>query len=104
MKREATEKLADEEEKDFIKEIEGWRRKVVTTRKWQELEPRRVLAVEAIVGRYETKLSLEPGAVITEVWPASWLADSKLYHSRWLEGTFEGRVGLGPEICGEYLP
>ena len=52
--------------------------------------------MEAIVGRDETDLSLEPGAVITEVWLASWLADSKFYHSRWLEGTFDfkGRVGL----------
>ena len=54
MKKEATKKLADEEKKDFIKEIEGWRRKVVTIRKWQELEPRRVRAVEAIVGRDDT--------------------------------------------------
>ena len=51
MKKEATKKLADEEEKDFIKEIEGWRRNVVTTRKWQELEPRRVRALRDLCRR-----------------------------------------------------
>ena len=39
-----------EEEKDFLKVLEGWREKVVATREWQELEPRTVLTVEAFKG------------------------------------------------------
>ena len=59
------EKYSDiEERKDDSKEIEELKRKVVTTRRWQELEPRRVRAVEACVGRYETELSFEPGAIM----------------------------------------
>ena len=61
---------------------------MVTTKIWQELEPRRVRAVEACVGRDETELSFEPGAIITEVGPATWLADSQTYHWRikWTSG------------------
>ena len=96
-------KDADIQEKDFIEEIDGWRREVVTTKKWQELEPRRVRGVEACAGEYN-KLSFKPSALITGVLPASWVEDSKFYHSRWLEGTLEGRVCLVPEICVEYMP
>ena len=49
VKKEATEKLAEEE--DFLKVLEGWRRDVVTTREWQELKPRTVRTVEAFPGR-----------------------------------------------------
>ena len=45
---------------------------MVAIGKWQELEPRRVRAVEACVGEY-TKLSFEPSALITGLWPASWV-------------------------------
>ena len=38
VKKEATEKVAEEEE-DYLKVLEGWRREVVTTREWQELKP-----------------------------------------------------------------
>ena len=80
---------------------------MATTRKWQEIEPSRVRVVE-ICEFYspgdETKPSIEPGALITEVRPASWLKDSIYYHFRWLEGTLEGRVGLVPEFCVEYVP
>ena len=67
----------------------------MTTKRWQELEPRRVYAEEACVGRDETELSLEPGDIVTEVRPADF---------RWLEGTLEGRVVLLPECCVDYLP
>ena len=60
----------------------GWRREVVTTKKWQELEPRRVRTVEACVGKDEAELSFEPGALITGVRPASWMEFSEFYHSR----------------------
>ena len=81
------------------------RKQTVTTRRWQELEPRRLRAVEACVGRDETELSFEPGAIVTGVRPASWLKDSQSTGC-WLEGTFEGwgRVGLVPESYVEYLP
>ena len=82
------------------------RKQTVTTRRWQELEPRRVRAVVACVGWAgdEVELSLEPGDIVTEVRPADWLGDSQLHHSRWLEGTLEGRVGLLLESFVEYLP
>ena len=72
------------------------RKHTVTTRRWQELEPRRVQAVKAFVGWAgdEAELSLEPGDIVTEVQPADWLEDSQFHHSRWLEGTLKGRVGL----------
>ena len=56
------------------------------------------------MGEDETKLYIEPGALITEVRPASWLKYCQYNHSRWLEGTFEGRVGLVPNTCVEDLP
>ena len=102
--QEAKEKSSNiEQQKDYIKEMEEWRRKVVTTRRWQELEPRRVRAMEACVGRDETELSLDPGDIVTGVRPASWLKDSQSTGC-WLEGTFEGwgRVGLVPESYVEY--
>ena len=92
--------MSTEEMEDY-KEL---RKRTVTTKSWQELEPRRVQAVEACVGMDETELSLELGDIVTEVRTADWLADSRSYHSRWLEGTLEGRVGLVPECCVEYLP
>ena len=77
----------------------------MTTREWQELEPRTVRTVEACVGRKDlTELSFEPGALITGVWPGSWVEDDNFYRSRWLEGTLEGRVGIVPECYVEYLP
>ena len=83
VKKEATEKLAEEEEEDFLKVLEGWRRDVVTTREWQELKPRTVRTVEAFPGREdEAELSFEPGALIIGVRPASWVKDSETYHSR----------------------
>ena len=90
--------------KDFLKKIEELKRKVVTTREWQELKPRTVRAVKAFGDGREEKLSrqlelsFEPGALITGVRPASWLMGT------WLEGTLEGRVGLVPEDRVEYLP
>ena len=95
--KEATKKLAEEEEEDFPKVMEGWRREVVATKKWQEFKPRRVRAVKACVGRNETELSFEPGDIVTEVRPARG-------NPGWLEGTLEGRVGLvwGSDV--EYLP
>ena len=105
--QEAKEKFSDikQQQKDYFKQMEESRRRVVTTRRWQELEPRRVRAVEACVGRDETELSFEPGAIVTGVRPASWLKDSQSTGC-WLEGTFEGwgRVGLVPESYVEYLP
>ena len=98
VKKEATTK------EDFLKRIEELKRKVVTTREWQELKPRTVRAVKAFGDGQEEKLSrqlelsFEPGALITGVWPASWLMGA------WLEGTLEGRVGLVPEGWVEYLP
>ena len=104
MKKEATKKLAEEEEEDLLKVMEGWRREEVATKKWQELKPRTVQTLEAHAGlEDEAELSFEPGALITGVWPASWLADSQFYHSRWLEGTLDGRVGLVLECCVKYL-
>ena len=91
--------MSTEEMEDYME----WRKRTVTTKRSQEHEPRRVQAVEACVGRDETELSLEPGDIVTEVRPADWLADSQFYHSRWLEGTLEGRVGLLLESCVEYL-
>ena len=63
------------------------------------------MTVKAFLGREdEAELSFEPGALITGVRPASCLADSQFYHSRWLEGTLKGRVGLVMECYVEYLP
>ena len=76
----------------------------MTTNRWQELKPRRVRAMKACVGMDETELSFEPGDIVTEVRPASWLKDSQFYHSCWLEGTLEGRVGLVLGSYVEYLP
>ena len=84
--------------------VEGSKRREVTTREWQEFKPRTVRAVKAFgEGREEMlscqlERSFEPGALITGVRPASWLEGT------WLEGTLEGRVGLVPEDCVEYLP
>ena len=76
----------------------------MATKKWQELKPRTVRTVEAYAGlEDEAELFFEPGALITGVRPASWLADSQFYHSRWLEGTLDGRVGLVLECCVKYL-
>ena len=94
----------EKEEKDFLKLMEGGRRKVVATREWQDLEHRTVRTVEACKGSDETELSYEPGAMITGVRPASWVADDECNCSRWLEGTLEGRVGLMLACCVEYLP
>ena len=60
--------------------------------------------MKAFLGQeHEAELSFKPGALITGVRLACWLHDSKFFHSRWLEGTFEGRVGLVPECFVEYL-
>ena len=78
-----------------VEEVERERRKVVATRKWQELELRTARTVRALkpVDKDKTNLflSFEPGALITEIRPASWVEDDRF---RWLEGTLEGRVGL----------
>ena len=105
VKKEATEKLAEEEE-DYLKVLEGWRREVVTTREWHEIEPKTVRTVEAFWGlEDEAELYFEPGALITGVRPASWVeVPLQTYHSRWLEGTLEGGVGLVMECFVEYLP
>ena len=99
--------LADEEEKEAANKYSEERRKVVTTEEWQELEPRRVKVVKAgweqCFGKKQPKFFLELGALVTEVRPASWLKASRHYHSRWLEGTLEGRVTLVPESNVEYL-
>ena len=87
-----------------MEEVERWRRAVVATRKWQELEPRTVRTVRAFKALDETNLSLEPGALITGVRPAGWVRDDRVNCSRWLEGTLEGRVGLVLECWVEYLP
>ena len=87
-----------------VEELERWRREVVATRKWQELEPRTVRTVRAFKALDETDLSFEPGALITRVRPASWVGDDRTHCSRWLEGTLEGRVGLMLECWVEYLP
>ena len=87
-----------------MEEVERWRRAVVATRKWQELEPRTVRTVWAFEARDETELHFEPGALITGVRPASWVQNDKVNCSRWLEGTLEGRVGRFLECCVEYLP
>ena len=85
--------------------IEWWRREVVASRKWQEIEPRTVRTVEAFKGLDKTELSFKPGALVTGVRPANWLKDAPGYRgSRWLEGTLKGRVGLILESCVEYLP
>ena len=88
-----------------VDEVERERRKVVATRKWQELEPRTARTVRGLkpVDKDKTNLflSFEPGALITEIRPASWVVDDRF---RWLEGTLEGRVGLILECCVEYLP
>ena len=65
----------EKEGKDVLKVMEGWRREVVITREWQELEPRTVQTVEACKGFNETELSFEPGALITGVRPASQVED-----------------------------
>ena len=49
------------------------------------------------MGREETQLSFEPGAVMTAVRPAAWLK------SCWLEGALDGRVGLIYEEDVKYL-
>ena len=87
-----------------MEEVERWRRAVVATRKWQELEPRTVGTVRAFKALDETHLSFEPGALITGVRPAGWVRDDGVNCSRWLEGTLEGRVGLVLECWVEYLP
>ena len=86
-----------------VEEVERERRKVVATRKWQELEPRTARTVRALKPLDKTALflSFEPGALITEIRPASWVVDDRF---RWLEGTLEGRVGLVVERLVEYLP
>ena len=67
--------------------------------------PRTVRTVKAFLGQeHEAELSFKPGALIARVWLACWLHDSKFFHSHWLAGTFEGRVGLVPEFFVEYLP
>ena len=65
---------------------------------WEDLKPRRVQAQCACVGRDETELSFEAGAVMDGARPAAWLVDG------WLEATLDGRDGL---VCleeVEYLP
>ena len=63
----------------LVEEQERWRREVVATRKWQELEPRTVRTVWAFEARDETELPFEPGALITGVRPASWVQnDNKM--------------------------
>ena len=42
MKKEATKKLAEEVKKEAVRKYREQRRKVVTTRKWQEIVPSRV--------------------------------------------------------------
>ena len=64
---------------------------------WQDLKPKRLQALYACVEEDETKLSFEPGAVITGVRPAAWLVDG------WLEGALDGRVGLVFREDVEYL-
>ena len=49
------------------------------------------------MGEDETKLSFDPGAVITGVRPAAWLA------SGWLEGALDGKIGLFHVKDVEYL-
>ena len=103
-------KKEDTKKEDYLKVVERLKREEMTTREWQEFKPRTVRAVKAFgEGRedmlsYQLELSFEPGALITGVRPASWLADSQFYHSRWLEGTLDGRVGLVLECCVKYLP
>ena len=91
-----------------VEEVERERRKVVATRKWQELEPRTARTVRALKPLDKDKtnlfLSFEPGALITGIRPASWVKDDRVKCSRWLEGTLEGRVGLVLECWVEYLP
>ena len=87
-----------------MEEVERERRKVVATRKWQELEPRTARTVRALKPLDKTDLSFEPGALITGIRPASWVKDDRVKCSRWLEGTLEGRVGLVLECWVEYLP
>ena len=95
----------EEVKKEATEKLEGWSRKVVTTREWQEIKPKTVRTVEVFQGlEDEAELSFEPGALITGVRPASWVEDDETYHSRWLEGTLEGRVGLVMECYVEYLP
>ena len=87
----------------MMEEVKRERRKVVATRKWQELEPRTARTVRAWKPRDKTDLSFEPGALITGIRPASWVKDDRVQCSRWLEGTLEGRVGLVMECWVEYL-
>ena len=87
-----------------VEEVKRERRKVVATRKWQELEPRTARTVRALKPLDKTDLSFEPGALITGIRPASWVKDDRVNCSRWLEGTLEGRVGLVLECWVEYLP
>ena len=103
VKKEATKKLAEEEEEDLLKVMEGWRREEVATKKWQELKPRTVRTVEAHARlEDEAELFFEPGALITGVRPASWIKDDGA--AVWLEGTLDERVGLVLECCVKYLP
>ena len=102
------EKRSSEGELSTEEEVERERRKVVATRKWQELKPRTartVRAMKPMVDRADLFLSFEPGALITGIRPASWvqswMEDDRLC---WLEGTLEGRVGLVQEGLVEYLP
>ena len=65
---------------------------------WQDLKPRRVQALCACVGRNESELSFEAGAVMDGARPAAWLEDG------WLEATLDGREGLVWMAEVEYLP
>ena len=53
---------------------------------WEELKPRRVRALCACVGRNETELSFEAGALMDGARPTAWLVDG------WLEATLDGRT------------